>query len=163
MVTIASPTIAEWANEYSKTNGGKLKIEASTIINQTSPSVISYWTQLESCKKLCLPIYVNRDIKQVKKIQDHLIWHTQASAEVLVNEFCVSYGNNCPYRQDCYASQAHGGKINYFNKCSAYRAMTPSAWLKAPTIFPEWIREYAELTGVWNYKLSGEHFQLKCY
>lgn len=128
------------------------KAEISTIHNNCNVSYMAALCRLnKNIDKICLPIYINRNFRLVKKCSEVL-----PKPELVVNEFCVSDKNICYYRTECYNIQSHNQNIEYpFKQCSEYREKYPIAWLKAPFILPQWLVFYTDLFDIWHFKLTG--------
>lgn len=129
-------------------------LEVSTIHNNTDVNYIDGLTKLPGVKKICLPIYINRDFIKLRFLVQR---YAHIKFECIVNEFCVAHLNTCIYRAECYNIQSHGKTTKYpFNKCSNYRAVAKNGvgWLKAPFILPQWLEIYHTL-GIKHFKLTG--------
>jgi len=130
-------------------------IEISTIHNNTNVNYIRGLADLaDNIDKICLPIYINRDIGKIKKLLDCI--PSKINMELIVNEFCVSTYNTCIYRTECYNIQSHNINYNYpFTMCSLHRTMDSSLWIKAPFILPQWLDLYENVIGIKHFKVTG--------
>ncbi len=151
--TIASPLLTEHFRFP--------RVELSTIFNQLSIKALISMASLSSrIDKICLPIYINRDMIKLEKLQSILL-RANINCELIVNEFCSAEGGICVRRNECYNIQSHGGNPNKefdnypVNKCMKARSVDPSNWLKAPFILPQDLKKYANSTGIRHFKVTG--------
>ena len=136
-------------------------IELSTILNRLTIKEITSLCGLSSkIDKICLPIYINRDVNKLFDLATTLR-SANVECELIVNEFCSSEGGSCVRRNTCYNIQSHGGNpAKRFNNypvgsCIAARANDPSNWLRAPFILPQDMVRYHIRTSISSFKVTG--------
>ena len=158
-LTIASPLVLELIQK-----NFVIPIELSTILHINSVHQIEYYSEhhpIVDC--ICLNLYRNRDISFLQKFNIESNKHN-IRTQILATEFCNVGGAPClgVYRAQCYELHAEnmdkkeaGMFSNYpMGRCIHNRAGDKSAWLKSRVVYPNELEEYAELTGINNYKIT---------
>lgn len=155
-VIVSNPLLMELISECTD-----LKIKVSTILGINKPTALQYYSKY-NVDNICPDIYINRNIPLLRQLcQEGQKYGIQM--ELLANEVCF-YGDtpcNNVLRSTCYQHSSMGGNQEKlfsgwpFSRCQEERRKNPICWLKIPYILPQHIREYATLTGITRFKVSG--------
>lgn len=153
---VSNPLLMEIISDHTS-----LKIKASTILGINKPMALSYYAKY-NVDNICPDIYINRNLPLLCELHQEGAKYG-IELELLVNETCF-YGDtpcNNMLRYSCYQHSSMGGNPDKlfsgwpFSRCQEERKNHPICWLKIPYILPQHIREYAEITGITKFKVSG--------
>lgn len=174
-VTIASPLLLDLVCQETK-----LPIEVSTIMHVDSLQTPHVLKELyPNINKICLGVSKNREIGFVRKITE-VCKSLGIELEVMVNEFCMIENAPCQniHRPHCYKLHSANQTENVARKginsdgskqpsrvsgypwssgtsgCVYSRNIDKTAWLNSRTVWPNESLEYANITGVRNYKVT---------
>ncbi|HUD20871.1 MAG TPA: hypothetical protein VMQ44_02280 [Candidatus Saccharimonadales bacterium] len=153
-ITVAHPLLMDAVS-----NETAMPIEISTICGVETLSEISVYTKSFRVDKICMDIYRNRDVGFLRDSQA-VAASASADVELIVNEFCTTFGSPCIYRRGCFDLHAHGGNRdklagNYpMGICVASRHEV-AHWLRAKFILPEDVAAYHDKTGIRCFKVTG--------
>lgn len=159
-VTVANPLIMELVSK--NTN---FPIEVSTILHVNSLHHVKYYGDSYNGQidTICPDLYRNRDISFMRNMNSACSSYG-IRVQILATEFCIIEGVPCKgiYRTHCY--DIHGQNMpkeevlqfgNYpMGRCIFSRGGDKSVWLKSRVIYPNDLQEYADKTGIQNYKIT---------
>lgn len=135
-------------------------IEISTIFETNTVNGLAYYVNNYTVNKICVSIAKNRNAAFLEGARKAGL---NEYVELLANEFCNFGGTFCQQftRKSCYELHGLGGNKELHHEgfpllwCSASRYRHPSAFLKAPVIYPWDIKYYRDTFGITHFKLSG--------
>ena len=143
--TVTSPCILSLLREMFPSD----HIEVSTICEVSTPREALMYARL-GASAICVSTSINRDFNRLRNIWDC----SDMEISILANEACL-WG--CPWRRECYNLSSHNSERagGYpFAKCQQVRLCNPVEWLKSRMVLPQWMKNYANLTGISHFKVS---------
>ena len=135
-------------------DGLDVKVTISTVAAVQSPVVMHLLARYPFVDRLCLPEFLNRDLRSISLLQRH----TGLEISAIANSFCLLY---CPFRTAHYDFESHAGSLQegvpadfLGHVCDAVRRADPAMFIRSPWIRPEEIDLYLK-AGISLFKFGG--------
>ena len=129
-----------------------IELSISTISQLYKPQGIKFLKSFLNVKRLCLPEFMNRDIRLLQKT---IKLGSPIEFSVIINNMCLL---ECPFRHQHYNYYSHkhpdNGPDPNIIACSNVRLNNPESLIKSPWIRPEDIDLYLS-KGVSYFKIAG--------
>jgi len=149
---VAHPQVAQWIEEDTSAT-----IIWSTIMEVADLRTVFRLAQKTPTQGICPSIYMNRSTSFLRGFYS-VCETTGIMGELLANEFCTLADGPCHMRASCYDLHASNRRVpagGYpMRLCIESRRSTPSSWIRAPFILPQWIGRGPYADG-FTYKITG--------
>ena len=146
-------TIALWT-VLDLFEGLDVKLTISTVAAVQSPVIMHLLARYPFVDRICLPEFLNRDLRSISLLQRH----TGLEISVIANSFCLLC---CPFRAAHYNFESHAGSseegvpVDFLGHvCDSIRRADHAMFVRSPWIRPEEIDLYLK-AGVSLFKFGG--------